>query len=1287
MTVTPTADDPLATITVNGAHVASGAASGAIRLNTDITNVITTVVVSADKTATNIYTLAVNRTDSAIYEPFNYPAGSNLLGQAVGPNTGLVGSWFQGPVNYFQTAAIAAGSLGFPGYPTTANHVVPAVNNTDVTMVANVGPNLAAAGLLAPGATLWYSALVLAENNAGGITRQTYLGIGSGWADGFSRYGPSGASTYSGLGMTVVGLTAYAQGWDGPANKQSQGTAATIPAGVNLIVGKITWSPTAGSGYHTNSIYVVGSGLALPASPASTFGFSAADFNQSYYTNISFAGGGSDGDLPQIDEIRFGASYAAVIGLQNPAYWDLNGTTAGSGSATPTGTWDATAPNWNLASDGTGATAAWTPGQSAVFSAGADATGAYTVTVNGMQDIGGLVFNAGTVTLAKGTAGDLRMVANARVTVASGVTATVQTPISDDGKGEVMSTGGAGMLDLSGNNSAATGGMALFGPTRFESPSALNGTAQNIAVNSGGVLVFGPSFGAANIQNTLNTRLVANSPGTIAVDNYPTTPFDFNAAGLTACSLGAVGTVTYTGTLTPNGGTLRIGGGGGTVILANANSVSGNNSLVINGNLTLGAANNYAGGTTLNAGTLIFGQNGSFGAGGLTLNASALPTAPTIQSADSTAHAVANAFAIGGNINFGATNTGDLTFTDTAGCPLANVPILTINNTNTTIAQVFSGSGSLTKAGTGNLILTGNSTFTNLTTLAAGTLTITNLPPSSTPSPIGAWPFPGQTSPVAPTALANSGAAYNAPKGLSISGGTLVYAGPSATTDRGFYLTGVATINVTNPGTALTLGQCGYNVNGALTIVGGAGSSLSIGPVPNNGTANYIANIPLTIMQFNVNGRTITLNGTAVGSRVPGPIYCNGGTGAITKSGTGTWILSGINQYNGATTVSAGTLQFAQVAALPYGLNGMPALTPTLLPVASGATLALNVGGTGEFATADLDNFMASMSASTATAGFKSGSALGLDTSNAGGSFTPDSPLTLGTGTVGLTKLGTGSLVLNFANPHSGPTLIAGGTLALGSGGSIANTPRIDVQAGSVFDVSAGAFTLGSAQTLMGNGTVVGAVTVNGTVSPGESVGTLYTGSQTWNGGATNRFEVSSAANSAGRDLLNITGTLNVQATSDNPFTIKLASMTNTTTAGLVPDFNANTFYTWTIATASGGILNFDASKFAISTSGFSNAYTGTFSVTTNGNSLVVNYSALLQTPTLSGFGPLSGTSFPLTFSGPSGQTYKVLSSTNVALPLGSWTVLSSGTFGANPATFTDTSATNTQQFYRIKSP
>jgi hypothetical protein len=48
------------------------------------------------------------------------------------------------------------------------------------------------------------------------------------------------------------------------------------------------------------------------------------------------------------------------------------------------------------------------------------------------------------------------------------------------------------------------------------------------------------------------------------------------------------------------------------------------------------------------------------------------------------------------------------------------------------------------------------------------------------------------------------------------------------------------------------------------------------------------------------------------------------------------------------------------------------------------------------------------------------------------------------------------------------------------------------VAAGATLDVSAASFTLGAAQTLQGNGTVIGGVTVNGLLAPGTgTIGTL----------------------------------------------------------------------------------------------------------------------------------------------------------------------------------------------------
>jgi Right handed beta helix region len=60
---------------------------------------------------------------------------------------------------------------------------------------------------------------------------------------------------------------------------------------------------------------------------------------------------------------------------------------------------------------------------------------------------------------------------------------------------------------------------------------------------------------------------------------------------------------------------------------------------------------------------------------------------------------------------------------------------------------------------------------------------------------------------------------------------------------------------------------------------------------------------------------------------------------------------------------------------------------------------------------------------------------------------------------------------------------------------------------------------------------------------------------------------------------------------------------------------------------------------------------------------------------------------FNLNFSGPSGQAWQVLASTNLLLPLANWSVLTSGVFGPFTTNFTDLAATNEQEFYQVVSP
>ena len=66
-------------------------------------------------------------------------------------------------------------------------------------------------------------------------------------------------------------------------------------------------------------------------------------------------------------------------------------------------------------------------------------------------------------------------------------------------------------------------------------------------------------------------------------------------------------------------------------------------------------------------------------------------------------------------------------------------------------------------------------------------------------------------------------------------------------------------------------------------------------------------------------------------------------------------------------------------------------------------------------------------------------------------------------------------MTLNQANSYSGATTINSGTLVLGGGGSISNSPTIGVAGGAAFDVTAEAdYHLASGHTLAGGGTVLG---------------------------------------------------------------------------------------------------------------------------------------------------------------------------------------------------------------------
>jgi autotransporter-associated beta strand protein len=193
----------------------------------------------------------------------------------------------------------------------------------------------------------------------------------------------------------------------------------------------------------------------------------------------------------------------------------------------------------------------------------------------------------------------------------------------------------------------------------------------------------------------------------------------------------------------------------------------------------------------------------------------------------------------------------------------------------------------------------------------------------------------------------------------------------------------------------------------------------------------------------------------------------------------------------------------------------------------------------------------------------------------------------------GFTKTGAGTLTLSGVNTYSGPTAINAGQVHLT--GSAASS----------------AFTINSGGTLSGTGTL-GALTVasGGTLSPGASPGTLAAGATTFAGGGGYRWEINNATGAAGTnwDLLSVSGALTITATSGNPFTLSLVSLTPGNDAGTLINFNAAQNSSYTIATASGGIVGFDAGDISINTGSFTNTVNGTWSLSAIGNNLNLVY-------------------------------------------------------------------------------
>ena len=896
------------------------------------------------------------------------------------------------------------------------------------------------------------------------------------------RYTNSGLTTAEGVVCDLVGNVTYTVSFDVVKDGVSVFGTPALPYTVQLIA----FAP----GVARDDCRSTPAGSAVLASAG---GNAPADGSWATVTFSYRTDNGSEYLFYDLGVRRLGASDSAtmdnVLVASKTLHWDINGATAGAGGATPSGIWDAAGTSWSTDSTGAVATGAWEAGHTAFFSAAGDATGTYTVTVEDQQDIDGMVFEEGAVTLASGTAASLRLTNNTTVSVASGKTATVQPAITQNAAGRQLTKIGlgtlvlagdntytgtttvtAGKLILSGSNAAATGAMTLNGGvTQFDSPASINGAGRNVTINAGAAVAFGPSFGIGNIADAVKNRVVLSSAGAIAADNYADKDFDFTDLGLTAAWFGAVGNVTYTGALTPYGGAYRLGGGGGTLTMASVISGSGYSLTVGGGSVVLSTANDYTGVTTVaKGGTLSvsslanagqpsnIGAYPSAGAAGLVISAGTFrytgDTATTDRGFTLAAmYSIIDVSSAGKTLTLGECSLGAYTLNVTGGAgsrlslgatALTGAATLSPTTADLTVASV-SGAQNLTLGGTatGNIV-------TGVIGTETGKLTKSG---NSVWKLSGANTYSGATTVGGGVLLLDNANAI--PGGIATAGGTsaLNFTGGVLGLGVGDFTRGVAS-TVVVAGVHFT-GAGGWAAYGAdrLVNLGGASATIvwALADAGLNAQTLILGASAATHMVTLQNpldlgnaARTVQVdNGAAaIDATLSGLI--SGAGGGLTKTGAGTLMLAVANTYTGTTTVSGGTLL--------YNANDM-IYTGAVTVNGAGAVLAMG-------ASSD------TVGAVTLTAGDITGS--GTLTST--GAFTMNNAAAASVSVVlagsgALNKSAAGVLTLTGNNTYTGLTTVSAGTLTL-SGNNIAATGGVTLTAGTLNVNSA---------TALGTGTVI----------------------------------------------------------------------------------------------------------------------------------------------------------------------------------------------------------------------
>ena len=680
-----------------------------------------------------------------------------------------------------------------------------------------------------------------------------------------------------------------------------------------------------------------------------------------------------------------------------------------------------------------------------------------------------------------------------------------------------LTQAGTGTLTLTGNNTY-TGVTTVSAGTLQAGNGGTSGSLGTGAVTDNGALVF-------NRTDNLTQAGAISGTGSLT------------QAGTGTLTL--TGNNTYTGVTTVSAGTLQAGNGGtsgslgtgavtdnGALVfnrtdnLTQAGAISGTGSLTQagTGTLTLTGNNTYTGVTTLAGGVLNVASVSDYGVASAIGNRAAsaeglskvglLFEGGTLQYTGSANQSTNRQIRLANNTTntIDSSGSGTLSFTysgtNTDLFESGGTRTLNLKGTNTggnvfAIGLTDQGSSptSLTKAGVGTWVLSGNNTYSGATTINAGTLQAGAAPNAF-----------GSNSAVS---LANVAGAdldlnnFNQSVGslagggstggnVTLGTGTLTVGGSNASTTYAGALVGTGGLTKQGTGT-FTLGGNSNVYTGVTTLAGGVLNVGSAGALGSSGTLSFSGGT----LQFSsantsdYSGRFSTASNQAYnldtnGQNVTLATALTSSGGSLTKLGAGTLTLIGNNTYTGATTINGGTLAVGN-----GGITG-------------GGSVSVQTGGTLTLRDTSI------LSISSESVGNSNSSSNTGTFNQTGGTNTVSGSLTVMQGTYNLSgmdglsasteSVGSNGNVLATFN-QSGGTNTVNGTLTVGgstssynlSGAGALSAGSESITNSSTFNQTGGTNTVGGSLTVGGSTTGTYNLSGAGALSAGsESVGSTF---------------------------------------------------------------------------------------------------------------------------------------------------------------------------------------------------